>query len=72
MKVSDSMKDIKTKEKANKFIKTLNKGAILSGKLKDNIVEIKDKVDCELYIEEFNDFNGDYIFKTCAKRTTNN
>ena len=44
MKVSDSMKDIKTKEKANKFIKTLNKGAILSGKLKDNIVEIKDKV----------------------------
>lgn len=60
MKVSDSMKDIKTKEKANKFIKTLNKGAILSGKLKDNIVEIKDKVDY-LDDESVNEYSSDLV-----------
>lgn len=60
MKVSDSMKDIKTKEKANKFIKTLNKGAILSGKLKDNIVEIKDKVDY-LDDESVNEYSTDLV-----------
>lgn len=60
MKVSDFMKDIKTKEKANKFIKTLNKGAILSGKLKDNIVEIKDKVDY-LDDESVNEYSTDLV-----------
>lgn len=60
MKVSDSMKDIKTKEKANKFIKTLDKGAILSGKLKDNLVEIKDKTDY-LDDESVNEYSYDKL-----------
>ena len=38
------MPDIKVKEIANKTIKTLNKEAILVQKTKDNLVEIKDKV----------------------------
>ena len=44
----------------------------LYNRIENSVNEIKDKVNCELYIEEFNDFNGDYIFKTCAKKTTNN
>ena len=60
MKVSDSMKDIKTKEKANKFIKTLDKGAILSGKLKDNLVEIKNKTDY-LDDESVNEYSYDKL-----------
>ena len=44
----------------------------LYNKIENSVNEIKDKINCELYIEEFNDFNGDYIFKTCAKKTTNN
>ena len=54
------MKDIKTKEKANKFIKILDKGAVLSGKLKDNIVEIKDKVDY-LDDESVNEYSTDLV-----------
>lgn len=54
------MKDIKTKEKANKFIKTLDKGAVLSGKLKDNIVEIKDKMDY-LDDESVNEYSYDKL-----------
>ena len=60
MKVSDSMKDIKTKEKAKKFIKTLDKGAVLSGKLKDNLVEIKDKTDY-LDDESVNEYSYDKL-----------
>lgn len=60
MKVSDCMKDIKTKEKANKFIKILDKGAVLSGKLKDNIVEIKDKTDY-LDDESVNEYSSDLV-----------
>ena len=54
------MKDIKTKEKANKFIKILDKGAVLSGKLKYNIVEIKDKVDY-LDDESVNEYSTDLV-----------
>lgn len=54
------MKDIKTKEKANKFIKTLDKGTVLSGKLKDNIVEIKDKMDY-LDAESVNEYSYDKL-----------
>lgn len=54
------MKDIKTKENANKFIKTLDKGAVLSGKLKDNIVEIKDKMDY-LDDESVNEYSYDKL-----------
>lgn len=39
------MKDIKTKEKASKFIKTLDKGSVLTSKMKNTIIEIKDKAD---------------------------
>lgn len=39
------MKDIKIKEKQSKFIKTLDKGSVLTNKLKNNIIEIKDKAD---------------------------
>lgn len=60
MKVSDSMKDIKTKEKSKKFIKTLDKGAVLSGKLKDNLVEIKDKTDY-LDDESVNEYSTDLV-----------
>ena len=39
------MKDIKTKEKSSKFIKTLDKGSVLTSKMKNTIIEIKDKTD---------------------------
>ena len=39
------MRDIKTKERQSKFIKTLDKGSVLTSKMKNSIIEIKDKAD---------------------------
>lgn len=39
------MADIKIKEKGNTSIKTVNKALIQAGKLKDNLVQVKEKID---------------------------
>ena len=58
----------KTKLNTEKDAITIKVKQHLYNKIENSVNEIKDKVDCELYIEEFNDFAGDYIFKTCAKK----
>ena len=45
------MKDIKTKDKSNTFIKTLDKSLLVADKTKDNIVSAKERVS---KIEAFN------------------
>jgi len=54
------MKDIKTKQKANKFIKTIDKGSVLTSKLKDTLVEVKDKADY-LDDESVNEYSYDKL-----------
>ena len=59
----------KTKLNTEKDAITIKVKKHLYNKIENSVNEIKDKVDCELYIEEFNDFVGDYVFSTVAKRT---
>lgn len=59
----------KTKLNTEKDAITIKVKTHLYNKIENSVNEIKDKVDCELYIEEFNDFVGDYVFSTVAKRT---
>ena len=56
------MPDIKVKEIANKTIKTLNKEAIIVQKTKDNLVEIKDKVNN--ITDNDNDYQIDKLLTT--------
>ena len=57
------MPDIKVKQIANKTIKTLNKEAIIVQKTKDNLVEIKDKVN-NLTDNDGNNYQTDKLLTT--------
>ena len=60
----------KTKLDTEKDAILIKVNPIYLEQIKENVNLIRDKINCEIYIEEFGEFTGDYIFSTVGKRTS--